>query len=127
MKLGQLMVIKAIICLLFGIGMVLIPAALMGLYGSTLGKGGAMMTQLLGASFVLLGLLLVLARNDPGSQALRAIVLAVFIGDTIGFVVALIAQISGSVGALGWTTVVIYLLLALGFGYFQFLKPPATS
>ena len=127
MKLGQLMIIKAVICVLFGLGMLLLPGTLMDFYGLTLSDGGIMITRLLGTSYLLLAILLGLASSDPGSQSLKAIVLGVFVGDTIGFVVALISQLSGAVGALGWTTVVIYLLLALGFGYFQFFKPPAGS
>ncbi len=60
--------------------------------------------------------------NTNDSTARRAIVLALFIGNAAGFVVALIGQINDVVGALGWSTVAIYLLLALGFGYFQFAK-----
>lgn len=39
--------------------------------------------------------------------------------DAIGFVVALFVQINGvgGINKLGWSTVVIYLLLALGFAY----------
>jgi hypothetical protein len=45
------------------------------------------------------------------------------VSDGIGFVVGLIAQLRNVVNQVGWSTVVIYLLLALGFGYFQFKKP----
>jgi hypothetical protein len=127
MKLGNLMATKAIIVVVFGIGSVLIPTNMLSFYGVTLNPGGAVVTQLLGASFILLGTLLWLARNAPSSDvALRAIVLAVTVGDAIGFIVALLAQLSGMLNALGWVTVALYLLLALGFGYFQFFKP-ATS
>ena len=124
MKLSYLMAVKAVICVVFGIGFVLIPGPMLSLYGVTLNPGGTMMTQLFGAAFILLSILLWFARNAPGSDvALRAIVLAVVVGDTIGFIVALLAQLSGATNALGWVTVVLYLLLALGFGYFQFVKP----
>jgi len=33
------------------------------------------------------------------------------------------AQLKGVVNSLGWSTVAIYLLLALGFAYFHFAKP----
>jgi hypothetical protein len=124
MKLSCLMAIKAIIVIVFGIGFVLIPATVMSFYDVTLNPDGAYMTQLFGAAFILLGILLWSARNAPRSEvALRAIVLAVVVGDVIGFIVALVAQLSGVVNALGWVTVALYLLLALGFGYFQFVKP----
>jgi hypothetical protein len=50
----------------------------------------------------------------------QSIVLAGLIGDLIGFFVALQGQMSGDINALGWSTVFIYGLFALGFAYFQF-------
>ena len=127
MKLCNLMATKAVIVVVFGIGFILMPTTIMAFYGLTLNPGGAVMTQLFGASFILLGILLWFAKNAPRSEvALRAIVLAVTVGDAIGFIIALLAQLSGMMNALGWVNVALYLLLALGFGYFQFVKP-ATS
>jgi hypothetical protein len=48
--------------------------------------------------------------------------LGLFVVSGVGFVIALLAQLDGVVNSLGWTTVAIYLLLALGFGYFRFIK-----
>jgi hypothetical protein len=102
---------------------VLVPGPVLSLYGveasATLKYAG----QLLGAAYVGFAVLTWSARNANDSAARRAIILALFIGDAVGFVVALIGQLNNVVGALGWSTVAIYLLLALGFGYFQFAKP----
>ena len=126
MKLKNLMTIKAIICVVFGIAFVLIPTTCMSYYGVTLSQGGAVITQLFGAAFILLGIILWSAKNASGSDvALRAIVLAVVVGDLIGFIIALLAQINGVMNALGWINVALYLLLAIGFGYFQFSKSTA--
>jgi NAD/NADP transhydrogenase beta subunit len=98
----------------------------MSLYGVTLDPAGAMMTQFFGAAFLLLSIVLWLARNAPYSEVtLRALVLAIVIGDTIGFIVALLAQLSGVPNALGWLNVALWLLLALGFGYIRFVKKSA--
>ncbi len=124
MKLNYLMIIKAVIVFIFGISFVLIPKTVMSFYGVNLGQGGAVITQFFGAAFLLLGIVLWSARNAPRADvALRAIVLAVVIGDTIGFIIALLAQLNGVMNVLGWGNVAIYLLLAIGFGYFQFVKP----
>ena len=122
MKLRTLMVIKSIITIVFGIGFVVVPVRVMSYYGVTLDPAGAYMTRLFGAAFIVIGLLLWYGRKDAGSPALKAIVLGVFIGDIVGFVIALQAQLLGLVKALGWLTVVLYFLLALGFGYFQLRK-----
>jgi hypothetical protein len=126
MKLSALMVTKSVICLVFGFIFVLAPGALLAIYGVKNEDSSLLfMTRLYGAVFVLLGVLLWFAKNDPGSEALRAIVLAVLIGDGIGFLVALFGQLGEVLNGLGWSVVVVYLLLTLGFGYFylQFVRP----
>jgi Kef-type K+ transport system membrane component KefB len=77
----------------------------------------------MGAAFIGFAVLTWSARNANDSDARRAIVLALVVSDVIGFIAALIAQLADVVNSLGWSTVAIYLLLALGFGYFQFAKP----
>ena len=87
MRLCTIILIKSVLCLLFGIIFVLAPGALLALYGAKVEPSGAFVAQLYGAAFILLGVMLWFARTDQGSEALRAIVLAVLIGDGIGFIV----------------------------------------
>ena len=126
MKLSTLMVIKAIICLGFGIPMILVPAKLMSLYGVTLDPGGMFMARLYGATLFGNLMLTWFSKNDSGSEALRAAVLALFVYDGLGFIVALVAVLSGVMSAFGWSVVGIYLFFTLGFGYFRFVKPRAS-
>jgi hypothetical protein len=124
MKLSVLMVIKAIVVFVFGIAFVLVPTRTMSLYGITLEPAGALMTQFFGASFILLGIILWTGRKAARSDvALKGIVLAVVVGDVIGFVVALMAQLNGVMNVLGWGNVALYLVLALAFAYFLIAKP----
>jgi len=130
MKLKTLMIINAIVAIVFGVVFVIIPSQVLSLYGP--GTGDVMsvlnyMGQFFGASLIGFGLLTWTARNAADSEARKAIVLALFVSDSIGFVVALIGQINNVVNALGWSTVVIYLLLAIGFGYFQFSKTKSSE
>ncbi len=85
------------------------------------------MGQLFGAALIAIGLISWHSRNAADSDARRAIILAIFIADGIGFVIALIGQLNDVVGSLGWLTVAIYFLLSLGFGYFQFFKPSLSE
>ncbi len=127
MKLSYWMMAKSVICLIFGVGFVLLPGTVFGIYGIKLDAGGTMIGQLFGASFIVIATLLWFAHNAAGSEvALHAIVLAIFVGDAIGFIVALWAQLSGVTNVLGWMIVALYLVLAAGFGYFQF-SPVARS
>ena len=125
MKLSNLMVINTVVALVFGIAFVLIPAQTISLYGVTADSALKYVGQLLGAALIGYGVLTWWAKNVSESQARRAIVLALLVGDGIGFIVAFIGQLAGVVNTLGWSVVAIYLLLALGYGYFQFVKPDA--
>ena len=122
MKLSTLMVINAVISAVFGIAFVLIPWQVLSLYGVQPNPALNYVGQLFGVSLVTFAVLTWSARNADASDARKAIILAFVIGDSIGCIIALIAQLGGVVNAFGWSTVAIYLFLALGFGYFQFAK-----
>jgi len=122
MKLSSFLLVKAIISLLFGIGFILIPVSVWSIYGVTTDLAGLFSTRFFAALLIGVGLICWLARNaDP--NALKGITLSLFIADAIGFIVALIGQLSGVMNALGWIVVAIWLFLALGLGYYRFLKP----
>ena len=63
------------------------------------------------------------ACNVTDPEARQAVVFGNLTGDVVGFVVILIGQLAGIANALGWMNVAIYLLLALGFAYVQFMQP----
>ena len=92
-------------------------------YGIMLDAGGVVITRLLGAAFIGLAALTVLGIRAKEREARRVVVLAQLVGTTVGFVMSLINQFSGAANALGWSTVVIYLLLAAGYWYFVVLHP----
>jgi hypothetical protein len=123
MKLSTMFIIYAAISAIFGLAFVFVPETSLALYGITLSPGGILIARLFGAALLEFALLSWLARNAGDSEARKAIILAIFIGEAVGFIVVLLGQLSGEVNALGWSTVAVYLLLALGFGYFQFMKP----
>ena len=123
MKLGNLFAVNSVIAGLFGLAFVFAPAQLLAQYGLAIGAGFGLVAQLFGAALLGYAILTWLVRNAADSEARRAIVLALFISDGVAFVLALMAQLKGLVTSLGWSTVAIYLLLALGFAYFYFGKP----
>jgi hypothetical protein len=67
-----------------------------------------------------------MARKITDAYALRAILLAFFISYSISMIIAIIDILSGLGNALGWSSVVLYLLLLLVFGYYLFVKPRAS-
>ena len=122
MKLKTLLIIKALVCLCFGIPILLVPNFIYSIFGASLAAGGVFAAREYGASLMGNCLLTWFARNSQESEARWAIVLALFVYDAIGFVVTLIAIICGALNPLAWLVVLLYLLLALGFGYFLIPK-----
>lgn len=122
MKVKTLIGIMALLSLIWGAGFILVPTFFWSLYGLALDAGGVYMSRQLGVVFFMLGLILWLARNEHSLVALRAITTGLFVGNTLGFGVALIGQFSARISALGWVGIAAYFLLALGFGY-NWLKP----
>ena len=127
MNLKTLFVITTIITLVFGILFIVIPTQFYSWYGIDSNVALDYIGRLFGAALIAVGLISWQARNAADSDARRAIVLSFFIADGIGFIIALIGQLNHVVGNLGWLTVIIYLLISLGFGYFQFSKPKVSE
>ena len=127
MNLRTLMVINTVIAGLFGLAFVLIPWQVLSLYGVQPNPAINYVGELFGAALIGFAVLTWTARNSAESDARTAIVRALFIGDAVGFIVALIAQLGAVVNNLGWSTVIIYLFLSVGFGYFYFKKPSAEK
>ncbi len=126
MKLSNLLVINAIVSLVYGISFVLAPTKVLSLYGMTQGTSEALAGQYFGVALIAIGLLTWFARSVTDSDAQRAIILALLISDVIGVIVSVLGTVSGVMNAVGWSAVGIYLLLALGYAYFQFMKPSAS-
>jgi len=126
MKLRNLLVINAVIALGYGISFVLAPATVLKLYGMTQGTSEALVGQYFGLSLIAIGLLTWFARSVTDSDAQRAFILALLISDVIGVIVSVQGTVSGVMSAFGWSAVGIYLFLALGYAYFQFMKPSAS-
>lgn len=114
--------VASIVALLFGLGFVLMPTQLAGYYNVTLNEGGAFIGQLFGAALLGFAALNWFGRNLGDGQAQQVVENANIAGDAVGFIFSLMAQLGGlsGVNALGWSTVAIYLLLALAFAYLRF-------
>ena len=126
MNFKNLMVIKALVCLAFGILLLAIPDKLISIFGASLGDGGMFTAREYGASLFGNLFLCWFAKNAAESDARRAIILALFVYDLIAFVMTAVTVISGILNPLGWSIVIIYLFFTLGFGYFL-VKPPEVK
>ena len=126
MKLSTLFTVASVVGLVFGLLTLLIPEQTMAMYGVELTAPGVFVARLFGTTLFAVGVLGWQVRFAAPSGARDAIVTSLLVMDVIGFVVSLMGQLSGEFNALGWSTVALYLLLALGFAYFRFMAPSGT-
>ena len=113
----------SVVAFLFALGFILMPAGLTSFYGVTLNEAGVLIAQLFGAALLGFGVLNWSARSWGEGEAKQAVLTANLATDAIGFIFALIGQLGGvpGVNALGWSTVLLYLILAAGFAYLRFV------
>jgi len=124
MKFQTMMIIKAVVCLCFGALILLTPGFTYTVFlGITLDPGGAFAARQYAASMIGILMITWFARNAPESPTRWAITLGLCIYDAVGFVLALVGEFTGLLNPMGWSIVVLYLFLALGFGYFLVKSP----
>lgn len=118
MKLNTLFTVTAVVAFVFGVGFMVAPSASMGFYGNTLDTVGQFVARYLGGALLGYAFLAWFSRNT----ATRGVVLGFFVAMVLGLVVSVYDAFAGTHNGLVWLNVVIYLLLAVGFGYFAFMK-----
>ncbi len=117
MSFRTLLVIKAVVCLAFGMFLLVAPASLIGVLGASLGPAGAFTGREYGAAMIGTLSLTWLAKDVVASDARRAILFDLFVYDAIGMVVTLSVVLSGVLNALGWGIVLVYGFFTVGSAY----------
>ncbi|MFH1314170.1 MAG: hypothetical protein ABIJ00_13215 [Candidatus Eisenbacteria bacterium] len=122
MTFRTLLTVKAVVCLVFGVFLLFLPRLLLDILGGSLGSAGTFTAREYGAALFGTLMLTWFARNMAESRARRPILLHLLVYDAIGFVVTLLAVLSGVLNLIGWGIVVVYLFFALGSGYLLIAK-----
>jgi hypothetical protein len=121
MTLKNLFLINSAISLFFSLALLLIPASMLELFGMSTGPVDKLLIQFFGAELLGAGLITLFAMNTKELRSHRSLSLSFFIANGVGFIVALGGMLTGVMSGLGWVIALVYLLLAAGFGYFQFI------
>ncbi len=118
MKLNTFISIHSILLFLFGLGFLLVPAWILSFYGTSTNSTGLLTARIFGIGNIQLSIIIWSFRNEVRSKILKTLILLLFLGNALAFMLALHAQISEVFNVLGWTNVALYLLFAFGYGYF---------
>jgi len=115
---------SAVVSIVYGLLVVLLPGQAVRLYNVELTPPGLYVAQLFGSTLLGLGLLSWFARQFQEDSVQKSVLTANLVASALGTIFSLIAQLGGVPGAnaLGWSTVVLYLLFALAFAYLRFMR-----
>jgi hypothetical protein len=125
MNAKQYLTITAVLAVIYGIGFLVIPGRLLILYGTPDPDPHIVLTaQYFGVALLSLGLIVWFVRNCADNATIRGVLIASVIGDVVGLLLTLWGIMQGTLNASGWSTVVIYGLLAIGALYLLLLASP---
>jgi hypothetical protein len=112
--------LKAILSITIGAGLIIVPSPLLSFFGVPLDASGSLAARLLGVDMMGIGLVCWVIKKS-GTDEIADIILVLFIADTIGAIILIIAQLNGIMNILGWINVATWIFLTMGLGYFRFL------
>ena len=120
MNFRYLMIVNAVTGILFGAGFVVAPGLLSSLFGIAATPVSDFALRMYGAAVLGYGLLGWLVRWNTDRDLQKPVLTAVLVTDFGGFLAVLFAQLSGLMNALGWSVVVLLLLLSAAYAYGRF-------
>ena len=109
--------IVAIIFALFGIGQLLAPQELMGMYGLNFNPAGVLITRVFGTVVIGLAIIYWACRNASASSLFTAVIYAGVISNVLDVVLAWYGISTGVLNTMGWALVILHALLTIGFVY----------
>ena len=118
MALKTFFTVFAVLAALFGIGFVAAPNEVLAMYGVPGSAHIALMGRLFGGTLLAFAVIQWLARDFHDERALTALLMGLGISHVVNLLISVAATMAGTINALGWTTVLIYLCGAVGCGYF---------
>ncbi len=117
MTIKTFFMIFAVLAVGHGIGFVLVPDQVASAYGLAISASSRLTAQLFGGALLFWGVTLWFARDFP-SEAARGILIGTIIADVPSLIVVVMGTLAGTMNAMGWVAVLIYLVSAVGSGYF---------
>jgi hypothetical protein len=121
MTLKNMLLLNSVVLMLFSLALLLMPGTVLELFSMPANAATKVLIQFFGGQLLGGGLITLFAMNTKELRSQRSLTLSFFIADGIGFIVALGGLFSGAMNVLGWVVALVFLLFALGFGYFQFV------
>lgn len=116
MKTKTLFIVDALVLLLFGLGFLFMPAALISMYGAILQPPGVAMGRFFGASMLAIAWMMYQSKDEEQSAAVDGLMQGNILVWILAAAIALLGQIQGTFNFLGWSTIALGVFFAAWFG-----------
>jgi len=126
MKVQHLFTVNLFVAVFFGLSCSVFAGWVLQIYGLVPNDAAIWTTRLVGGSILGFASLMWFGRKTASVESRRAISLALLIQDMVGFVASFEIQLSGNMNTLGWSNLILYGLLALGYAYFLYIRPEVS-
>jgi FtsH-binding integral membrane protein len=113
----------AVLAVAYAVGFLLFPTTLTNLYGDAGGPPVNLAYRFFGVALLGVGLIFWLAKDCEDPTAIRALLMGGAISDVAGIAVSIWGSARGIMNALGWSVVLIYVVLLVGSVYFLQQRP----
>lgn len=115
-------VISALVAVLLGLAFLIVPSIAIKQFGVDDYASTRMVTQFFGTALLALGPVLWFAGSVTDEAAQRGMGIGVLVGAAAGLIVTILGTVAGTLRALGWVAMLLYVLTGLGFAYLIFLR-----
>ena len=115
MRLNVLLALYAAVAAVFCVGLLLVPAFWIVLYGATADTQAVLLLRLVGALYGGLAVMAWVGRNAEPSKARAAMVLGLGVLNSLAAAVAVLVALSGVYNQFAWGPVTTFTLFAIGF------------
>jgi hypothetical protein len=122
MSLKIFLSIIAFLGVVHGVAFLIAPEQLAALYGMPASAPVVLMGRFFGGALIAWCAILWSARSFRDESAVRAVLLSTSVAEAIGVFTAIAGTITGTLNAMGWIAVLIYLFGTVGCAYFAMCK-----
>jgi hypothetical protein len=120
----MMFMINALVAFLFGLGFLLVPTRVLGLFGTETFVSTLLVSRFFGTAMLTLGLLLWFAKDVTDAAVQRWMGIALLVGAAAGLIVTVIGTFASNavIRSNGWMAMATYLLFGVGYAYLVFLQ-----
>ena len=115
---NTLFLVAMIVEAIFAIGFILAPGAVLAPMSVTLNDIATTFARMFGSAILSFPILLWFARRSAHAAFRKGVVTSLFPYYAFSGIVLLIAQLGGQMNAMGWSVIVLHVVLTVWFGYF---------